>query len=178
MLNSKVKILALTLVLALLLVPANLVKADQHETDELNLEEYNLDYLTEEELEALKTVLGNLKEADVIDEEKLDAIINDLQMDEEMNEGEEDTEGENFGQNLSSSIKEFKNENEDWTGEQLANEIQDFIINNREDIVPEEAKNKIKEANEKKEQAQQNMGGESGDQDKNDKAEDKGNGGY
>ncbi|MCF8009531.1 MAG: hypothetical protein K9K32_07165 [Halanaerobiales bacterium] len=150
------------------------MQADEHETDELNLEEYNLDYLTQEELEALKTVLGNLKEADVIDEEKMDAIINDLQMDEE----EEDTESENFGQNLSSSIKGFKNENTEWTGEQLTNRIQNFIINNREDIVPEEAKNKIKEAKEKKEQTQQNKGGESGDQGKNDSAENKGNGGY
>ncbi len=160
MLTNRVKVLALTLVLLLLLVPAAIAQDNGEETNELNLEEYDLDYLTEEEIETLKTVLENLQEADVIDEGQLIEIIEDL----EMVENEEDTEEDNFGQRLATSIEEFKNENnEEWTGEQLANNIQDFIINNREDIVPEEAQNK---------------NGEMGAQGNKDNAEDKGNGGY
>jgi hypothetical protein len=168
MFNKKLKILSLTLVLLLLLVPATLAQ-------DIDLEEYDLEYLSEEEIEALKTVLENLQEAEVIDEDQLTAIIEDLAMDED----EEDTAEDNFGERLATSIEDFKNENnEEWTGKELANNIQSFIINNREDIMPEEAQNKIKEANENKEEAQQNKSGEMGAQGNNDNAEDKGNGGY
>ena len=125
MFKKKWSIIAFTLVLTLILVPVAFAQDGGETTEEteswedINFEDYDLD-LTEEEIQELETELKNLYE------NSEDVTIEDIRdMLEEMENEEEDEDG--MGEELSSSIATFKEENPEWTGQDLSAHIQEFL---------------------------------------------------
>ncbi|MFO7815438.1 MAG: hypothetical protein R6V14_06860 [Halanaerobiales bacterium] len=150
MFNNKLKILSMTLVLLLLLVPAALA----NEEIESLIEEYELDYLTEDEETALVEALTELDESEKIDRDTIEGILEDLQIEEDEDVDENEEEG--LGEELASLIADIKDD-EDWTGQELSSEIQTFLNDNTERVEvqnQEKAQNQNENAEENKENAQ------------------------
>lgn len=123
---SKNTIITLALVLLLTLSIPTMAEADY-----IDLNDYNLDLtveqriILEEELSTFVDISGE------IDLGLIKIILGELEEDGEFEEDyDQDSEKINYGQGLAQRIKEFKANNEDWTGQELSNMIQNYKENN------------------------------------------------
>src|SRR6056297_1251471 len=123
--NKNLKVLSLTLVLLLLLVPTVFAQEETDSFDDIDFSEYDLGDLTEEQEEMLKEELSEIYSSlDEVDREAILSAMESLDI-----EDGEDADIDSLGQELSTKIEEFKNdpENEDWTGQDLSGMIQEFL---------------------------------------------------
>ncbi|MCF8000798.1 MAG: hypothetical protein K9K76_02965 [Halanaerobiales bacterium] len=134
MFNKKLKILSLTLVLLLLVVPAVLAQEDGDSENTSLVEEYDLDYLSEDEIASLEDALKDLEDNETVDEATINEMLEELELDEDGDEDEEDTDKESFGEDLSSSIAQYKEDHGDWTGQDLSDHIQEFLDKNKDRV--------------------------------------------
>jgi|GEM_PF-3490644 hypothetical protein len=137
---NKLKVLSLTLVLILLIVPGVFAQ-ETDDFENIDFSEYDLGELTEEQIENLKTELSELY--DSLDEVDRKAILSALE-NLEIEDGE-DVEIDNLGEELSAKIHEFKNdpENEEWTGQNISGMIQGFL----DEKIENRNKNKVEVQN-------------------------------
>jgi hypothetical protein len=104
------------------------------EDDYIDLNDYNLDLtiekknILEEELSAIVDISGE------IDLGMIKIILGELEEDndefEEDYDYDENSEEANFGRGLAQRIKEYKANNENWTGQGLSNMIHNYMDNN------------------------------------------------
>jgi len=104
------------------------------EDDYIDLNDYNLDLtieqknILEDELSAIVDISGE------IDLGMIKIILGELEEDndefEEDYDYDEDSEEANFGRGLAQRIKEYKANNENWTGQELSNMIHNYMDNN------------------------------------------------
>lgn len=118
-----------TATLVILLVVAMPVMAQND--DYIDLNDYNLDLtieqknILEEELSTIVDISGE------IDLGMIKIILGELEEDEELEEDyDQDNDKANFGRGLAQRIKEYKANNENWTGEDLSNMIHNYMDNN------------------------------------------------
>lgn len=123
---SKNTIITLVLVLLLTLSITTMAAADY-----IDLNDYNLDLTVEQRIvleEELKTMIDIYGEIDL---GLIKIILGELEEDGEFEEDyDQDSEKINYGRGLAQRIKEFKANNEDWTGQELSNMIQNYNENN------------------------------------------------
>lgn len=126
------KIISTILVLFFLVVSMPLMA---QENDYIDLNDYDLDLtieqknILEEELSSVVDISGE------IDLGVIKIILGELEEDEDFEEDyeedyDQDNEEANFGRGLAQKIKEYKANNENWTGEGLSNMIHNYMDNN------------------------------------------------
>jgi len=101
------------------------------EDDYIDLNNYDLD-LTIEQKSILEEELTNMIDiSGEIDLGLIKIILGELEEDENSEEDyDEDSEEADFGRGLARRIKEYKANNEDWTGQGLSNIIHNYMENN------------------------------------------------
>ncbi len=166
---NKLKVLSLTLVFLLLLVPAAFAQ-ETDSFDDIDFSEYDL---TEEQIESLKVELREAYDsAEEVDREAIIEALEELEI-----EDVEDFNVENLGQELSLKIKEFKND-EDWTGQGLSAMINGFLdekIENRKNRDEDEVENEVEDEVKVQNQEQNNNQNQVAQENKNNaKNKDKG----
>jgi hypothetical protein len=99
--------------------------------DYIDLNDYDLDLtieqknILEDELSAIVDISGE------IDLALIKIILGELEEDEDFEEDyDEDREEANFGRGLAQRIKEYKANNENWSGQELSNMIHNYMNNN------------------------------------------------
>jgi hypothetical protein len=124
------KIISTILIVMLLAVTAPLMA---QEDDFVDLNDYNLE-LTIEQKSILEEELKNVVDiSGEIDLGMIRIILGELEKDDD--EGfeedyDESSDADNFGRGLAQRIKEYKANNENWTGQGLSNVIQNYKENN------------------------------------------------
>jgi len=126
----KLKIISTILLVLFLVISAPLMA---QEDDLVDLNDYDLDLtieqraILEDELRTMIDVSGE------IDLGMIKIILGELEEDEDFEEDydyDEDSEEANFGRGLAQRIKEYKRNNENWTGQELSNMIHNYMENN------------------------------------------------
>ena len=126
----KLKIISTILLVLFLVVSAPLMA---QEDDFVDLNDYDLDLtieqraILEDELRTMIDISGE------IDLGMIKIILGELEEDEDFEEDydyDEDSEEANFGRGLAQKIKEYKANNEDWTGQGLSNMIHNYMDQN------------------------------------------------
>ena len=102
------------------------------EDDFVDLNDYNLDLTVEQRTileEELKTIVDISGEIDL---GMIKIILGELEKEDEDFEEDydEDNDEANFGRGLAQRIREYKANNEDWTGQGLSNMIHNYMEDN------------------------------------------------
>ena len=125
------KIIAATVLIIILTLSLPLLAA---EDDYIDLNDYNLD-LTVEQKTVLKDELTSMVDIyGEIDLGMIKIILGELEKDNDDFDEDEDYDGDynqdNFGRGLAQRIREYKANNEDWTGQGLSNMIHNYMGKN------------------------------------------------